>query len=133
MKCELRIIAGARAGQRDVYEKSYIGLGRHPLSDVRFDAEKDLDASTRHAAIVKSGDSYVVRDLGSTNGTFLNGERLEADRPLKDGDVMKFGVHGPEVSFHLVREDEGEEVIMPAVQVPKPAPNPTRAETPLPA
>jgi len=133
MKCELRIIAGARAGQRDVYEKSYIGIGRHPLSDVRFDAEKDLDASTRHAAIVKTGDAFVLRDLGSTNGTFLNGERVETDRPLKDGDVMKFGVHGPEVSFHAVREDEGEEVIMPAVQAPKPAPNPTRAETPLPA
>ena len=133
MKCELRIIAGARAGHRDVFEKSYIGLGRHPLSDVRFDAEQDLDASTRHAAIVKSGDNFVVRDLGSTNGTFVNGERLEADRALRDGDVMKFGVHGPEVSFHLVREDEGSEVIMAAVQTPKAAPSPTKPETPVPA
>jgi S1-C subfamily serine protease len=133
VKCELSIIAGARAGHRDVFDKSYIGLGRHPLSDVRFDAEKDLDASTRHAAIVKTGDGYLVRDLGSTNGTFVNGERLEADRPLKDGDVMKFGVHGPEVSFHLVREDEGEEVIMAAVQAPKITANPTKPETPIPA
>jgi len=133
MKCELRIIAGARAGHIDVFDKSYIGLGRHPLSDVRFDAEKDLDASTRHAAIVKTGDSYLVRDLGSTNGTFVNGERLEADRVLKDSDVIKLGVHGPEVSFHLVREDEGEEVIMAAVQAPKAATNPTKPETPIPA
>jgi S1-C subfamily serine protease len=133
MKCELRIIAGARAGHLDVFDKSYIGLGRHPLSDVRFDAEKDLDASTRHAAIVKTGDSYLVRDLGSTNGTFVNGERLEADRALKDRDVIKLGVHGPEVSFHLVREDEGEEVIMAAVQAPKAATNPTKPETPIPS
>ncbi len=129
MKCELRIIGGARAGQRDVYDKSYIGIGRHPLSDVRFDAEKDLDASTRHAAIVKTGETYVLRDLGSTNGTFVNGEKLTADRPLKDGDVLKFGVHGPEVSFHAVRESENEgEVVMPAVHAPPRKVNPTAPE-----
>jgi pSer/pThr/pTyr-binding forkhead associated (FHA) protein/S1-C subfamily serine protease len=121
LKCELRIISGARAGQRDVYDKSYIGIGRHPLSDVRFDAEKDLDASTRHAAIVKTGDSFILRDLGSTNGTFVNGDKLTGDRPLKDGDAMRFGVHGPEVSFHLVREEHDEaEVIMQAVHAPAP-------------
>ncbi len=119
MKCELRIISGARAGQREVFEKSYIGIGRHPLSDVRFDAEKDLDASTRHAAIVKTGNTFLLRDLGSTNGTFINGEKLTGDRQLKDGDSMRFGVHGPEVSFHLVREEHDEaEVVMPAVHAP---------------
>ena len=115
-KCELRIISGARSGQREVFEKSYIGLGRHPLSDVRFDAEKDLDASTRHAAIVKTGESYVLRDLGSTNGTFVNGEKLDGERPLRDGDTLKFGLHGPEVTFNVLRDEE--EVVMPAVVVP---------------
>jgi len=119
VKCELRIVSGARAGHRDVFDKSYIGIGRHPLSDLRFDAEQDLDASTRHAAIVRTGDAFVLRDLGSTNGTFVNGERLSAERPLHDGDALRFGVHGPEVSFHLLREEE--EVVMRAVQAPKPA------------
>ena len=126
MKCELRIISGARAGQREILDKSYIGLGRHPLSDVRFDAEKDLDASTRHAAIVKSGTAWVLRDLGSTNGTFVNGEKLSGDRALNDGDVLKFGVHGPEVSFHAVHEDVEAEIVMQAIQKPKA--NPTRPE-----
>ena len=129
-RCELRITSGARAGHREVFDKTYIGLGRHPLSDVRFDAEKDLDASTRHAAIVKNGESYVLRDLGSTNGTFVNGDKLAGDRPLRDGDVLKFGVHGPEVTFHVLRDEE--EVVMPAVQVPpRKASTPTKAETPL--
>lgn len=128
MKCELRIIGGARAGQRDVYDKSYIGIGRHPLSDVRFDAEKDLDASTRHAAIVKTGETYVLRDLGSTNGTFVNGEKLAGDRPLRDGDLLKFGVHGPEVSFHAIPEEHEGEVVMPAVQAPARKVNPTAPE-----
>lgn len=123
MKCELRIISGARAGHRDVYDKSYIGIGRHPLSDVRFDAEQDLDASTRHAALVKNGDAWVLRDLGSTNGTFVNGEKLAGERALSDGDILKFGVHGPEVSFHVIKEDdEAGEVVMAAVQAPKVAP-----------
>ena len=45
MKCEFRIVSGGRAGHREVFDKSYIGCGRHPLSDLRFDAEKDLDVS----------------------------------------------------------------------------------------
>ena len=127
-KCELRIISGARAGHREVFEKSYIGLGRHPMSDVRFDAEKDLDASTRHAAIVKTGESYVLRDLGSTNGTFVNGEKLDGERPLRDGDTLKFGLHGPEAVFKVLRDEE--EVVMPAVTVPQ-KPSSTKAETPV--
>jgi len=117
MKCELRVVTGARAGHHDVYDKSYIGIGRHPLSDLRFDAEKDIDASTRHAAIVKTGDTYVLRDLESTNGTFVNGERITGERVLKEGDVLRFGVHGPEVSFHLMHESH-DEVVMPAVTAP---------------
>jgi pSer/pThr/pTyr-binding forkhead associated (FHA) protein len=117
VKCELRIISGGRAGHRDVFDKSYIGIGRHPVSDLRFDAEKDIDASTRHAAILQSGDSYVLRDLGSTNGTFVNGERLAGDQPLHDGDTLQFGRNGPEVTFRVLRE-EGE-VVMAAVQAPR--------------
>jgi S1-C subfamily serine protease len=124
VKCELRVLSGARAGHRDVFDKSYVGIGRHPMSDLRFDAEHDIDASTRHAAIVRSGDGWAIRDLGSTNGTFVNGERLTADRPLQDGDTLRFGVHGPEVVFRILREEE--EVVMPAVQLP---PAPARTET----
>ena len=118
MKCELRVVSGARAGHRDVFEKTYIGIGRHPMSDLRFDADKDRDASTRHAAIVRTGDTFVLRDLGSTNGTFVNGERLAGDRPLHDGDSLRFGAQGPEVTFHLLREEGDGEVVIPAVRRP---------------
>jgi S1-C subfamily serine protease len=118
VKCEIRIISGARAGHRDVFDKSYIGIGRHPLSDVRFDAERDLDASTRHAAILRTGETWVLRDLGSKNGTYINGQKLEADRELKDGDTLRFGVHGPEASFHVLGGHDHGEVVMEAVQAP---------------
>ena len=124
MRIELEIVSGARAGVRAAHDKSYVALGRDPLSDVRFDAESDLDASTKHAAVVLSGDAYVVRDLGSRNGTFVNGKRIAEDVLLADGDVIRCGAKGPEVVVRLVRE--GAEQIIPKVATPA-APPPHRA------
>ncbi|MGH7548681.1 MAG: FHA domain-containing protein, partial [Gemmatimonadales bacterium] len=95
MTAQFTFLSGARVGQVETFRKAYIGLGRHPLSDVRFDAERDLDVSSRHAAIVRQGDTFVVRDLGSKNGTFVNGRRLTGEAALQDGDVIGFGAHGP--------------------------------------
>jgi S1-C subfamily serine protease len=102
VKAQFKFLSGARAGQVDAFRKGYIGLGRHPLSDVRFDAERDLDVSSRHAAIVRKGETFVLQDLGSRNGTFVNGKRITADTPLKDGDVLGFGANGPAVEFHVI-------------------------------
>lgn len=103
MKLSFTFLSGARAGQTTTAQKSYIAIGRHPLSDVRFDAERDLDVSTRHAAILERGGEYVVRDLGSKNGTFLNGARLDSDHVVRDGDVIRFGIEGPAVELRLHR------------------------------
>jgi S1-C subfamily serine protease len=119
MKCELRIMSGGRAGHRETYDKVYIGLGRHPLSDLRFDAERDLDVSTRHAALLKSGDHFVLRDLGSRNGTFVNGHRVTGDYELASGDRVQFGPNGPEMEFRIATE--GVEQVVPAVRA-APAP-----------
>ena len=102
MTAQFKFLSGARAGQVESFRKAYIALGRHPLSDVRFDAARDLDVSARHAEIVRHGDRFVVRDLGSTNGTFVNGARVTGDVVLADGDVIGFGQRGPSVEFHLV-------------------------------
>ena len=104
MSAEFRFLSGARAGQVETFRKAYIGLGRHPLSDVRFDVERDLDVSGRHASVVRHGEAFVLRDLGSTNGTFVNGQRIAGDVALKDGDVIAFGQNGPVVEFHVLQE-----------------------------
>ena len=101
MKAQFRFLSGARAGQVETFTKGYIGLGRHPLSDVRFDAERDLDVSSRHAAMMRKPEGYILQDLGSRNGTYVNGSRITGDTLLKDGDVIGFGVKGPAVEFHL--------------------------------
>ncbi len=102
MKAQFKFLSGARAGQVEAFRKGYIGLGRHPLSDVRFDAERDLDVSSRHAAIVRKTEGFVLQDLGSRNGTFVNGKPITGDTPLKDGDVIGFGANGPVLEFAVI-------------------------------
>ena len=47
--------------------------------------------SRRHFQIVTEGGGYILRDLGSKNGTFLNGEKVWKETELKSGDIIKAG------------------------------------------
>ncbi len=61
--------------------------GRHPESDIFLD---DITVSRRHAEIERRGEGYVVRDVGSLNGTYLNRERIE-EAALENGDEVQIG------------------------------------------
>jgi S1-C subfamily serine protease len=100
MPIQLRILSGARAGHAESFEKSVIAIGRHPMSDFRFDAQQDLDVSARHGEIRCVAGQYSVYDANSTNGTFVNGERIPSGmaHELRTNDVIAFGAHGPTVS-----------------------------------
>ncbi len=102
---ELRILSGSRAGEIETFDQPRIAVGRHPSNDLRFDPFKDLDVSTRHGDIrwLEDDGAYVLRDNNSTNGTFVNGARLEAgdEHVLVDGDTISFGANGPKVEVHL--------------------------------
>ena len=52
---------------------------------------EDAFASSRHAKITRQGRSVMIEDLGSTNGTYLNGEALTGPQPLHDGDRIRIG------------------------------------------
>jgi len=106
VKAQFKFLSGARVGQTEAFVKAYVGLGRHPLSDVRFDAERDLDVSARHAAVVRRGDTFIIQDLGSRNGTLINGTRIEGDTPLHDGDVIGFGAKGPALEFRILSTED---------------------------
>ena len=51
----------------------------------------ETSVSRRHAEVVRSGSAVVVRDLGSTNGTYVNGVKLVGEAPLNPGDAVLFG------------------------------------------
>ncbi|HET9387268.1 MAG TPA: trypsin-like peptidase domain-containing protein [Gemmatimonadales bacterium] len=105
MKAQFKFLSGARAGQVEAFRKGYIGMGRHPLSDIRFDAERDLDVSSRHAALVRKPEGFVLQDLDSRNGTFVNGTRITGDTLLRDGDVIGFGANGPALEFAVIEAE----------------------------
>ncbi len=67
-----------------------VSLGRGADNDLRFDLD---ELSTIHATFARSGDRWYVQDHNSKNGTFVNGERLEAGslRRLSEGDTLRFG------------------------------------------
>lgn len=118
MPIELRILSGARAGQIVKLEQPIIAIGRDASSDLRFDPQSDLDVSTNHAEVRRSGNGWVLYDRQSRNGTFVNGERVSSVRPLHDGDVVAFGAQGPAVAVHIPGERAAREA--PTQPVPTP-------------
>jgi len=75
---------------------SRLVLGRGENAEIRIE---DPFASARHALIYEQGNSVVIEDLGSTNGTYLNEELLETPRPLHPGDRVRIG--DSEFSFEV--------------------------------
>jgi pSer/pThr/pTyr-binding forkhead associated (FHA) protein len=83
----LVLLSGSHKGK--VYRLEGEGvLGRDPGVEYSID---DPTVSRRHAEMVKSGEGWRLRDLGSANGTEINGVRLIGDKALRDGDVIGLG------------------------------------------
>ena len=78
---------GGRAGESFETEGPRTLIGRSPECDVFLD---DVTVSRRHAEIVREGGAYVIRDLGSLNGTFVNRHRIE-NATLADDDEVQIG------------------------------------------
>jgi pSer/pThr/pTyr-binding forkhead associated (FHA) protein len=83
----LVVTRGPTAGSRLALTKPVTTVGRHPDSDIFLD---DITVSRRHAELQRVGPGFVVRDVGSLNGTYLNRERVE-EGPLNNGDELQIG------------------------------------------
>ena len=94
-------LSGSLQGTASMSPKAVIRIGRGEDCDVRFDARLDTRVSTHHAEIRFEDGQYLVVDVGSTNGTLLNGKLVRAHR-LRSGDKIAFGAQGgPEVRFDV--------------------------------
>ncbi|NQT53552.1 FHA domain-containing protein [bacterium] len=76
-----------RDGNREFRLGPKMQIGRSPLMDV---CVPDPGVSGFHASIVCDGDAWCIEDAGSTNGTFVNGERVQRGE-LRDGDEVRLG------------------------------------------
>ncbi len=119
MKPQLKILKGARTGHTQVFSKSPIALGRHPAADLQFDPDRDLQVSARHALIVRRDDHWYVRDVGSRNGTYVNGHKIATDTRLDDTDQIRLGdAQGPVFEVRLVPDGSPDGITAPAQPIP---------------
>ncbi len=78
---------GGRTGEVFALAAERIEVGRSPDCDIFLD---DVTVSRRHAVISQDGGRFVIEDLGSLNGTFLNRRRIDR-APLSDDDELQIG------------------------------------------
>ena len=83
----LIVLRGPNTGARFLLDADRVTSGRHPHSDIFLD---DVTVSRKHAQFVKEGDGYLVRDVGSLNGTYVNRQRID-EAVLTQGDEVQIG------------------------------------------
>ncbi|NEW59786.1 FHA domain-containing protein, partial [Sulfurovum sp. bin170] len=81
--------------------KDIITMGRDPKSDIRIDHPS---ASFHHAKLTKTAKGYTIKDLGSTNGTYVNGVEVRRDTIVKQGDEISLGIHSFVLSMDASRK-----------------------------
>jgi predicted component of type VI protein secretion system len=82
----LLVVEGFSPGKRVFLEKASLVIGRDETCDLVI---QDRQVSRQHATISLEDDGYIIRDLGSKNGTFINGQSLEIPHLLQDGDEIQ--------------------------------------------
>lgn len=124
----LILVSGNGAGTEYPLEKTELQLGRDLSNDIVIN---DPEVSRRHARLILQSEGYILEDLGSTNGTFIRGQRLAAPVVLKPGESitigekvnLKYEVLSSDQSATVVVQRRGaEEIPSPVVQPPVPQP-----------
>jgi len=88
MKLSLVVVGGVHEGKAIPITVPQFAIGRDPQCQLR---PASPSISKRHCAIFTRGKQVFIRDFGSTNGTFVNGQLVEGEVALKDGDTIKAG------------------------------------------
>jgi pSer/pThr/pTyr-binding forkhead associated (FHA) protein len=79
---------GPNAGARFLLDAERTTAGRRPESDIFLD---DVTVSRRHVEFLRRDGQFLVQDVGSLNGTYVNRGRIEGETLLKDGDEVQIG------------------------------------------
>ena len=82
------LLIDRRANRTHELNRPEMRLGRASDSDIKLESEK---VSRRHAMIMLEGDTFYIQDLGSANGTFVNGKQVRDRVALYNGDEVRLG------------------------------------------
>jgi pSer/pThr/pTyr-binding forkhead associated (FHA) protein len=85
---KLIVLAGAKEGTEIPLKKEKFVIGRSRECTLRAGSDA---ISRHHCLILRTDDGYTVRDLGSRNGTYVNGERIAAETELRHDDMLRVG------------------------------------------
>lgn len=107
---------GPQPNQAFEIGKEVTTLGRDITNDIVLN---DRETSRHHLRLMRSGDTMTIEDLGSTNGTFVNGKRVSGVTPLQNGDMIGLG---ETVTLALEAYSSLAEAAPPAPATPPPAP-----------
>jgi pSer/pThr/pTyr-binding forkhead associated (FHA) protein len=97
MKIRLRVRKSPTDAFNWEHADSPLRIGRAEDCQLKFQGSVAETVSGRHAQIELSPDGAIVSDLGSTNGSYLNGQRLSAPANLRIGDCLQLGLGGPRI------------------------------------
>jgi hypothetical protein len=141
----LLVRSGAMKGRRLAVKVPVVNIGRADFNDVVI---SDPSVSTSHAKLQRRDDVWILTDLGSTNGTFVEGERLSGEVALGPGTTVKFGevavLFEPLDESAPVRRSSGTQVVSAVIPGAEPesadgepatrrSRRPIRASTPRPS
>ncbi len=122
---------GPQPNQTYDLNKDITTLGRDITNDIVIN---DPEVSRHHLRFIRGGSGFTVEDLGSTNGTFVNGQRVASTRPLNHGDLLGLG-ETVTLGYERVRTSAAPVTESPAPvapQMPPQQPAPVPAYTPQP-
>lgn len=122
---KLIIESGPSAGTELLLEKDELSLGRDVNNDLVIN---DPEVSRKHARLIKEGDTYIFEDLGSTNGTFILGNRLSKPTLLVPNSKITIGER-VQLSYVVEGADPSETVVAPR-HVSQPPVQPPAASIP---
>jgi len=119
---QLTMRSGPNPGTVYALDSDQISIGRDSSNEIPVN---DAEVSRRHSRLTFQGGKYVLDDMGSTNGTFVNGQRLTGPRVLKSGEVISLGEQIVFV-YEAVDSDPGATMVSPrsASAAPRPVSTP---------
>ena len=125
---QLIMRSGPTPGAAFTLEGDQLTIGRDSTNEIVIN---DAEVSRRHSRLTFQGGKYVLEDLGSTNGTFVNGQRLAGPRVLKAGEVVSFGEQIVLV-FEAINADPGATMVSARAAAVPAAPRPVAVPPPPP-